>query len=247
MSARALVVSLAAAVAAGALVAACGAVDTTPPVEDVGQAVAAISGVPASVGCVEIDVAGARAVVRRFDVMQNQMVSATLTGLPLGADTFTGLAYPMACNSVASSTQATWISDPVPATLVPQTTASVSLTLHPNGQASVGVGFQGDDAGADAAVTCAAPLLLCAGMCVDPNSDANNCGACGTACATNQTCVSAQCIACAGGQVCTPGGNVCQTGVFDCSTGMQTCVVTGNAPNGTACGLMKVCNNGVCM
>jgi hypothetical protein len=105
--------------------------------------------VPADVACVEIDVAGARDVVRRFDVTADEMVVLSLTGLPLGTDTFTGLAYPMGCSAVTSPMQATWISDPVQAALVAQAVADVSLVLRPNGQTNVCVGFQADDAGPD--------------------------------------------------------------------------------------------------
>jgi hypothetical protein len=72
-----------------------------------------------------------------------------LTGLPLGSDTFTGLAYPTACSAVTSPTQATWISNPVPVSLVAQSVADVSVLLRPNGQSTVCVGFQPDDAGPD--------------------------------------------------------------------------------------------------
>jgi hypothetical protein len=157
--------------------------------EDVGEATAAITGVPSMVGCVEIDVTGARNVASRFDVASGASPVLQLTGLPLGADTFVGLAYPSACRNVTSAMQATWISDPVGATIVAQQVATVSLTLHRNGQASVGVGFEPDDAGA----TCAPPGLLCAGVCADVTSDPNNCGACGNACGAGTTCVSGQC------------------------------------------------------
>jgi hypothetical protein len=115
--------------------------------EDVGQATAAIGLIPAQVACVEIDVAGARQVVRRFDAIAGAPLALSLTALPLGADTFTGLAYPVACDSVMSPRQATWMSDPVQVTLALQVVADVSLQLHVNGQATVGVGFD-DDGGA---------------------------------------------------------------------------------------------------
>jgi hypothetical protein len=115
------------------------------------RAVVELATVPADVFCVEIDVAGARAVTDRFDVVPNQTAVLSLTGLPLGDVSFTGLAYPAACGAVTSATQATWISPATPATLVPETVANVSLALVPNGQASVSVGFNPDDAGTDAA------------------------------------------------------------------------------------------------
>jgi hypothetical protein len=55
----------------------------------------------------------------------------------------------MACDSVTSMMQATWLSDPLRETLAAQAVTNVSLVLRPNGQASVCVGFQSDDAGVD--------------------------------------------------------------------------------------------------
>src|SRR5262249_29819758 len=69
----------------------------------------------------------------------------------------------------------------------------------------------------------------------------------GTACGANQVCNAGTCVACTAGLACTPGGNVCQVGTTSCSSGTPTCVASGNAPNGTACGAGKTCNNGVCM
>ena len=40
--------------------------------------------------------------------------------------------------------------------------------------------------------SCAAPALLCAGVCVDPSSDDANCGSCGHSC-QGGTCQSAMC------------------------------------------------------
>jgi hypothetical protein len=121
------------------------------------SAVIELAVVPANVSCVEIDVTGARAVTDRFDVTPNETAVLSLTALPLGNVSFIGLAYPTACAAVTSAVQATWISPATPATLVPGTVANVSLVLVPNGQASVGVGFNPDDAGADAAAD-AAPV-----------------------------------------------------------------------------------------
>jgi hypothetical protein len=130
--------------------------------------------------------------------------------------------------------QATWISDPVGATLVAQQVDSVLLTLRPNGQASVGVGFAGDEAGA----TCAAPGLLCAGVCVNVASDPNNCGACGNACGAGTACVNGQCqcdaTSCANGCCASPTGP-CNNSPTACGAGGGTCVDCTNPlpPNAT--------------
>jgi hypothetical protein len=43
---------------------------------------------------------------------------------------------------------------------------------------------------------------------------------------------------------CTPAA--CKLGRTNCGTGSSQCAETGNAPNGTACGSGRVCNNGSC-
>ncbi|HEY2513150.1 MAG TPA: hypothetical protein VGI39_19915, partial [Polyangiaceae bacterium] len=137
---------------AGAGAAACeslsspGASQASP--EKAGRAVALLAEVPADVMCVQVDVAGARQVTDRFDVTPGETATLSLTGLPLGTDLFTGYAYPTACAAVASPVEATWISAPTSATLAAQMVASISLSLVPNGQASVGIGFVPDDGGA---------------------------------------------------------------------------------------------------
>jgi peptidoglycan/xylan/chitin deacetylase (PgdA/CDA1 family) len=166
MHPRALIVPCAATVLV-ALPIACGS--SHPPGEDVGQAVAAIGPVPAQVGCVEVDVTGSRSVVTRSDVKQNQMPVLALSGLPLGTDTFTAFAYPTACKLVTGQAQATWISDPVSATVTATAVASVFLTLRPNGRASVGVGFDTGDAGDGSAGLALTGNGCAGGACLNPS------------------------------------------------------------------------------
>jgi peptidoglycan/xylan/chitin deacetylase (PgdA/CDA1 family) len=138
--------------------------------EDTGQAVAALGPVPPLVGCVEVDVAGSSTVVTRSDVTQGQSPVLSLVGLPLGNDSFSAFAYPSACKSVTGQAQATWISDAVPAAVSATSVASVSLTLQPNGRASVGVGFNTGDAGADGSTGPALTGNGCAGgACLNPS------------------------------------------------------------------------------
>lgn len=75
----------------------------------------------------------------------------------------------------------------------------------------------------DGAVGCALPQIDCSGVCVNLNSDPQNCGACGTACDTGMACVLAACIAC------TPSceGAVC--GDDGCGGSCGTC------PSGFGC------------
>jgi hypothetical protein len=191
--------------------------------EDIGQATAALTAIPPMVGCVEIDVTGARSVTDRFDVTPSKPPVLSLTQLPLGSDTFVGLAYPSACAGVMSTTQSTWISNPVVATLTPQAVASISLALRPNGQASVGVGFVPDEAGA----SCMSPLVSCAGGCVDTTSDPNNCGACGVACSAGSMCLLGMCSTTV--MMCPAGTTQCATGCVNLSTDSNNCGMCGNA------------------
>jgi hypothetical protein len=213
---------------------------SSPSDEDVGEATAAITQVPAQVGCVEIDVTGARSVTNRTNVTPGTNALISLTGLPLGLDTFVGLAYPGACNAVTSASQATWISNAVQASLTAQQVASVSLTLVPNGQSSVGVSFQPDDAGADAkALTCSTPQILCSGVCTNVATDPANCGACGEVCAAGQSCTSA---------VCTVAGSCmtdtnCATSSY-CQSSSHTCVA--KQGTGTMCTAADQCLSGLC-
>ncbi len=84
--------------------------------------------------------------------------------------------------------------------------------------------------------TCSANETSCSGACVDTNSDAKNCGACGTACTADQTCSNGACV-------------------LDCVTGQTacdgTCVNTRNdiancGACGTACAAGEVCSNSAC-
>jgi hypothetical protein len=117
--------------------------------EAIGEATAAITKVPTNVACVDITIAQTaddRVIDQKFTVTPGQGAVLTFHGLPLGAVTFSGLAYPVACSSVTASTVATWATDPVAATLSPGVTANVALGFHAPGTASVGISF--DDAGA---------------------------------------------------------------------------------------------------
>src|SRR5689334_14468102 len=85
---------------------------------NVGVATATITQVPPQVSCVDIQVNGSRSFSKKFDVTAGQTSVLSLSGLPTGNVTFIGLAYPLACASVVASTTATWLSQPVPATLI---------------------------------------------------------------------------------------------------------------------------------
>jgi hypothetical protein len=114
----------------------------------VGAAQARISQVPQQVFCVRITVAGYRTVEKSFDVIPGQSSLLSLSGLPVGAVTFTGAAFPAACSF--GGVTPTWISEPTPAFLSAGTVASVSLALKQNGGANVDVDFETLDGGVGA-------------------------------------------------------------------------------------------------
>ncbi len=68
----------------------------------------------------------------------------------------------------------------------------------------------------------------------------------GTSCGANLYCTSGTCGACVAGATCTPS-NPCRTGAISCTGGTPTCGETGNAPNGTSCGMGYACSSGTCV
>ena len=94
----------------------------------------------------------------------------------------------------------------------------------------------GDPSSPDGAAPCPATSTVCGGLCVDTATNAQNCGACGTACKTGEACTGGQCvIACPGGQVAC--GGLC----FELSNDLQHC---GSCT--TQCKAGEVCGNGQC-
>jgi hypothetical protein len=132
--------------------------DSSHAPEDIGQATAAITLVPASVACVDIQVAsGARTIDQRFTVTPGQPATLVLAGLPLGAVVFSGLAYPTACASLTANTAATWATDPTAAVLSPGVGTNIELAFHAAGVADVGINF--DDAGVAPLLTFSTSIL----------------------------------------------------------------------------------------
>ena len=84
---------------------------------------------------------------------------------------------------------------------------------------------------------CSAPRINCGGACVDPSTDARNCGVCGNVCASGTACTNGMC-----------SSVVCMAGQTRCA---NACVNLANDPsNCGACGLIcapgQACSNGVC-
>ena len=79
--------------------------------------------------------------------------------------------------------------------------------------------------------SCPAGSTLCGSLCVDENTDRNNCGACGNVCASGTACTNGSCQSgCPGGT--TPCGGVC----VNENTDPQNCGACGNVcTSGTTC------------
>jgi Stigma-specific protein, Stig1 len=76
--------------------------------------------------------------------------------------------------------------------------------------------------------TCPVGEVLCAGQCVDPTSDAANCGACGVTCDARATCQRGACD-------CAPGLSACGTACIDLASDPAHCGACGIACFGTVC------------
>ena len=106
-----------------------------------GQARVAVLAAPADVHCVQITAAGSSVTTSAFDVATGEASVFTLSGLPLGAVSFSGEAFPARCADVTDGAPPFWVADAVTATLEPGVVADVALTMRRNGQAAVAVDF----------------------------------------------------------------------------------------------------------
>jgi hypothetical protein len=187
--------------------------------DDVGVARIALTGTPADVACIGLSVAGGRTVSRLFSATPGMNQTIIVTGLPLGADVFTGQAFSADCGAVTSSTSPDWLSDGVTATLVAGAVTDVSLVLRRNGRAQVTFGFEEDDAGAAGAGgsggaggagggaddggadanPCAVGETLCSSVCVNLQTNLTNCGTCGNVCTDDILCNGSDRVACVAG------------------------------------------------
>jgi endo-1,4-beta-D-glucanase Y len=98
------------------------------------------------------------------------------------------------------------------------------------------VGCGGDEpSSSDSEVFCAPGWVDCGAGCIDLQTDASNCGACGTIC---------------------PGGTVCQNGLCEANLCNPPCAAGESCINGVCqnllgcnppCGVTETCSNGVCV
>ena len=86
----------------------------------------------------------------------------------------------------------------------------------------------------------------CNGRCVDTRNDQNNCGTCGTSCATGEACVNGACVAGSCSLSCAPGYLCCgppnQPFCSDPRRDFNNCGACG-----VTCGPGQACNNGQCV
>jgi hypothetical protein len=190
--------------------------------EALGSAEIQITQVPADVSCIRIVAAGSSRVSQQsFDVAAGQSSVLAMQGLPTGAVTFSGDAFPTPCSQVGSMSTPTYIADPVVAQVqLPQIT-QVTLPMRRNGRAGVSVDFETD-------ATCAGQACM---------SDAECCA--GTSCQEDGTGVfSCQANACqAAGSTCSMAAPCCAglSCVGD-ATGVTTCQTAGMCGGqGAAC------------
>jgi cysteine-rich repeat protein len=101
------------------------------------------SAVPNDVACVRLTVANAaRTVVSDFDATPGQALTASLSGLPIGMVSISAEAFAAMCP--ATGAPATWISEPLTATLVAGIPMPVQLTMRPNGRIDLSIDWEDD-------------------------------------------------------------------------------------------------------
>ena len=159
-------------------------------------------------------------------------------------------------------------------------TPNNGATAGNGGGASSGAGGMSTVGGGGAAVggggQCPVGTAPCGGACVNPNTDAANCGACGNACGSTQSCVNGACscpppllacgqacsntatdvahcsacnVACSAGQVCA-GTCTCQAGLTACANGCANTLADGANCGmcGTVCpAATPLCGSAACV
>jgi alpha-tubulin suppressor-like RCC1 family protein len=112
--------------------------------QDVTEVQVALTSVPTGVLCVKITatIGNQTTTAPLLNVAAGSSTGTLSLGqLPLGAATFNGFAYSVACSSVTGSTTASWIADPASATLAAGVVTVVPLTFRKNNPVTVSANF----------------------------------------------------------------------------------------------------------
>ena len=102
--------------------------------------------------------------------------------------------------------------------------------------AAYAVGACGGSSSTGDGGTCSAPNVQCGATCSNPQTDPQNCGACGTVCSAGQVCSAGSCAAACGGGTTQCGMSCVETQVDPANCG--GC--------GKACGAGQACSMGMC-
>jgi virginiamycin B lyase len=118
---------------------------SAPPTDDVGQVIAEIQQAPANARCIVITVTdGTTTVTRQFNIAPELSSVFTLTGLPVGTDTFTANAFATSCAQVVAASPPSWVSDPIVVAVSANAPVNITFVMRPagaGGMAGVGVDF----------------------------------------------------------------------------------------------------------
>jgi hypothetical protein len=182
--------------------------------DKIGSARLAVTEVPSDVSCIRIDAVGSSTVTTLVDVTPGQSADIELEAQPVGLVAFSAEAFPAICDVVTDSSTPTWLSDLVYATLTPGIPVNISLILHENGVAVVGVGFESGQVCHEAEQPCLTDADCCSGLCYPSQVCAGTCSDLGAACTTNGECCAGQC---SGSTCCVPQGNACAADLDCCS------------------------------
>ena len=131
--------------ALGSLTAAAGcSADSESDPSSVGSASVAITQAPSDVGCIEITAQGNRIVTRSFDLVPGASTVFNMNGLPTGVVNFSGKAFNLACDRIATNASPGWVSDVATVEILPNLLANVMLTMRRNGKAGLGIDWETD-------------------------------------------------------------------------------------------------------
>lgn len=191
----------------------CSGAGGTSESEQTGEITFALMTVPSDVQCIVLTAQGStRTVTRSFNVMPGaSSIIEDVTGIPLGAVTFSASAYNTSCMGLGPMLAADWVSDPVLASVLFGIVNQVTLEMHRNGQVAVGIDFPNDPSCTANGGGCVQSAECCSALCSGGVcATAAMCAANGATCMTNAGCCSG---------VCTNG--VCSTAASTCMDGMQ--------------------------